>query len=121
MKSARVAFNSRSRPWYRLRLNRLAFSPSLLLIAITAFAGDPLPHDVERFIERREVCEHFRGEPWPEGSTREDAERRSFVARELEKHCAGSDAQLAALRRKYRNDKTVIRTLEPYEDVIEAK
>jgi len=122
MKGARVVpFSSRSQPWRRLRQSRFAFAPPIFLLAATAFASGPLPPDVERFIERREVCEHFRGEPWPEGRTREDEERRSLIARELKKHCAGSDAQLGALRHKYHDEKTVIRKLERYEDAIEAR
>lgn len=103
------------------KAGRLAFCPTLLLMATAASASQPLPQEVERFVERREVCEHFPGEPWPEGHTREDAERRSFLARELDRHCSGSDAQLGSLRRNYRDDKTILRTLERYEDTIQAK
>jgi hypothetical protein len=103
------------------KAGRLAFGPVLLLMATAASASQPLPQDVERFVKRREVCEHFRDEPWPEGRTPEDAERRSFIVRQLEEHCSGSDRQFASLRRKYRDDKTVIQRLERYEDMIEAK
>lgn len=105
----------------RPHLHQAAVSTTLTLIAATVFASHPLPRDVERFVERRAVCEHFRDEPWPEGPTPEDAERRSFIVLQLEEHCSGSDRQLASLRRKYRDDKTVIQRLERYEDMIEAK
>lgn len=122
MEGAKAApLSARRQPRFHPSLLHFVFGPPLLLIATTAFAAQPLPPDVARFVERREVCEHFRGEPWPEGRTQDEVERRSFIARELAKHCAGSDAQFAALRRKYRDDQRVIRTLERYENAIEAK
>lgn len=51
--------------------------------------GNILPHDITKFVERRDVCDHFRGEPY-EG----DAERRDFIERQLNEYCNGTDAEL---------------------------
>ena len=45
-------------------------------------------------IEQRRLCEHFRSEPWPEGSSTEDEERRAFIAGQLARHCKGVDQTL---------------------------
>jgi hypothetical protein len=37
--------------------------------------------------QRRELCEHFRAEPWPEGQSVEDKERRAFIAGQLDRYC----------------------------------
>jgi hypothetical protein len=44
----------------------------LLLAASPSWAAESYPQDVAEYIERRETCEHFREEPWPEGSSAED-------------------------------------------------
>ena len=68
--------------------------------ASSASAADgALPRDVAQFIERRDLCEHSRGE-----SLEGDTQRRAFVARRLRQYCVGSDAALARLRKKYADD-----------------
>jgi hypothetical protein len=84
------------------------------LVAYPALAQPHLPEDVARFIERRDACDHFRGEePY-------DAERREFLAQQTRALCVGTDAQLAKLKEKYRRDKTVATRLDEYEPRIEA-
>jgi hypothetical protein len=41
-------------------------------------------------IQQRELCAHFRAEPWPEGSSVEDKERRDFIAGQLDRYCTGT-------------------------------
>jgi len=78
-------------------------------------AKPKLPADVVRFKERRDLCEHFRGEdPY-------DRERRRFLGENLNKYCAGTDAELASLKAKYEGNATVRKVLDSYEEKIEAE
>ncbi len=91
----------------------------LIAIAIISFASAAigqarLPEDVARFIERRDECDHFRGEaPY-------DSKRREFLERQTLELCAGSDKQLAELKKKYARDGTVMKRLDEYEAEIES-
>lgn len=77
------------------------------------------PHEVRAFIDRRAECYHFRGEPWPEGDSAYELERRKELTAEMKNACAGSDARLIALREKYRDDANVVAALAAYESDIE--
>lgn len=88
---------------------------SLLLAA----EGDPL--DVKEYVERREICEHLRQEPWPEGTSLEEKERREFLAAQLVRQCQGSDKDLLELKKKYKNNQSVMKRLERYEAIIEGQ
>jgi hypothetical protein len=88
-----------------------------ILCALTsraAGAADSLPPDVAKFAERRDICDHFRGEPF-EG----DAARRAFVFSQANAYCAATDKELARLRRKYSGDRRVLGRLDAYESCIE--
>jgi hypothetical protein len=75
--------------------------------------GPKLPTDVAKFIERRDGCDHFRGEePY-------DAERRKFLESNIRKLCIGTDRELSTLRRKYSKNPRVISRLSEYEQKIE--
>ena len=80
-----------------------------------------LPTDVKSFVEQRDGCDHFRGEPWPEGNDPEDKERRDFISKNLDNLCTGTDKSLKALRNKYRDDRAVAELLRKYEDRIEHR
>ena len=68
---------------------------------------------VEKFKERRDLCDHFRGEdPY-------DEERRKFLEENLKKYCTGTDKELTSLKAKYKNNKAVMKVLEKYEEKIE--
>ncbi len=91
---------------------------SIFLIAVSTVSGarePPIPGDVANFIQRRDVCDHFRGEPY-EG----DPERRRFVEQQSNRYCTGTDRELAALRRKYSANPAVLDRLSGYETCIEA-
>jgi hypothetical protein len=83
----------------------------------TAFANEvpaQLPQDVSSFIEKRDLCDHFRGEdPY-------DEERRAFLEENLVKFCTGTDAALAELKQKYHNNPSIMDVLNRYEDKIET-
>jgi hypothetical protein len=68
------------------------------------------------FIDRREGCDHMRGEMPDPGEKRHTKE----VSREIEKLCKGTDKRLAQLKKKYASDVLVIRRLNEFEGIIEA-
>jgi hypothetical protein len=73
------------------------------------------PDDVAQFVERRQTCDHFRGEePY-------SAERRAELEAASDKYCRGTDRELAALRSKYRNNAGILKVLDTFENDIEAK
>lgn len=74
-----------------------------------AAGANGLPADVQAFIERREGCEHWAGEP------DYDAERRKQIADAVDELCPGIDKQLAALRKRYARDPQVIAALADLE------
>lgn len=90
-----------------------------LLFAAPSWAAETYPQEVAEYVERRELCEHFRQEPWPEGSSEADRARRAFIAAGFKRHCTGADQAIRALRQKYRGDRTVMDRLEKYEADIE--
>jgi hypothetical protein len=78
-----------------------------------AEAQQAFPPDVARFVEQRELCEHFLGEePY-------DAERRKFLEKRVRETCTGTDARLAALMKKYKRNPAVANKLNEYEAKIE--
>lgn len=92
---------------------------TIVLFASPAVAGAAeLPPDVQAFIVDRELCDHFREEP-ADGGTPEQDQRRGFVRESIEIHCPGTDRRLAALKRRYAGNLTVLSRLSRYEDSIE--
>ena len=73
------------------------------------------PDDVAQFVERRQTCDHFRGEePY-------SPERRAEIEAASEKFCRGTDRELAALRSKYQNNAGILKILDAFENDIEAR
>lgn len=91
-----------------------------LLLSGSALAAEAYPQEVATYIERRELCEHFRQEPWPEGASAEDRQRREFIASQWDRYCRGSDQALRELKRKYKANQAVMDRLESYETDIEG-
>jgi len=80
-----------------------------------ALAQPQWPADLARFIERRDACDHFRGEdPY-------DQERREFLNQKMTALCVGTDEELSRLKSKYRNDQRVVSKLNEYEAQIEPR
>jgi len=80
-------------------------------------AAEKLPREVQKFVEQRDSCEHFRGEvPDPE-----ERERMREVSLQIEKFCRGTDKKLASLKKKYRSSVVVQRRLAKYEPQIEPE
>lgn len=91
----------------------------LLLLAISSgpsYADGILPDDVEKFVSRREGCDHFRGEiPEPN-----EKARMREVEREIRRLCTGTDKQLARLKKKYAAEAQIMATLNEFDPVIES-
>ena len=94
---------------------------ALLTLSSTVLAAESLPADVQSFVDTRQTCDHFRGEPWNLGDEPEIKGRREFILESIKKYCTGSDKRLAELRRKYRDNPKIIERLREYEDYIEAR
>jgi hypothetical protein len=88
-------------------MRRSALWLLLYAIALAVRAEEPLPPDVKSFVEQRDTCDHFRGEPYggpSDGESVEQSERREFVIASQEKYCTGTDKRLTELKLKYRGD-----------------
>ncbi|WP_414222067.1 hypothetical protein [Cupriavidus necator] len=95
---------------------------TLILCGITSVAvaeSKGLPQEVKSYIAERNICDHFRGEPI-EGNSPEQIERREFVADSLDIYCSGTDKRLAALKRRYKNNRAAMDKLSQYEERIEG-
>ena len=91
------------------------FIVSLVFVTAQVSAETPLPKDVQRLLADREACDHWRGEePY-------DAERRAAIDWAVCHSCTGTDAKLAALKKKYRNNTTVMEKLNAQSEKVEPE
>jgi len=89
----------------------------LTAAALTACATQQTPKEVEDFVARRDLCDHFRGEiPDPE-----QVEQMRETLGQIDRYCTGTDAALAALKERYRGNPDVMEKLGGYEAHIERK
>jgi hypothetical protein len=72
-----------------------------------------LPADVRAFIERRDACDHFRGE------VLSDPSQAREVRRELDYYCTGIDAELARLKRVHARHHDMRKVLDAYDPHVE--
>jgi hypothetical protein len=89
------------------------------MLAVLAIAGCGAPpdyKDVAAFVERRQLCEHFAGEI-PGDS---NSERQKELIDSANKHCAGIDAMLDALKSKYAKHGAITEKLNSFEPVLPA-
>lgn len=77
-----------------------------------------LPADVALFVDLRDGCDHFRGEPWDSGEEPAIKERREFIFQNIKELCTRTDKQLEELRNKYRNNPMIFDLLGKYEDIL---
>jgi hypothetical protein len=98
-------------------LGRMIFRRALLLllwVQATAIAGEvSMPADVQSYLDRREACDHWRGEYGY------DKERQADIDWSICQTCPGSDAALALLKKKYRSNGAVMARLNTLEEQIE--
>jgi len=87
---------------------------ALACLSTLAHPQAALPADVARYVEERDLCEHFLGEePY-------DAERRKFLEKSVNQYCTGTDRKLKALKLKYKDQPQVLSRLNGYEPGIEG-
>jgi hypothetical protein len=97
-------------------MKKLLILLALLTPGLTVLAENQLPRDVQKFVDRREGCDHMRGEMPDPG----EKQRMKEVNREVEKLCKGTDRQLSQLKKKYASNAAVMQRLNEFEDGIEA-
>ena len=86
-----------------------------LACLLAACASPPPTPDLGAFLQRREICDHLRGE-FPDPP---DPDRVREIEQSINEYCTGTDAQLAALKIRYRDDAAVLKTLSALEPRIE--
>ncbi len=92
---------------------RICFCIFAAMFSLWASAAANFPADVRKFIDRRDGCDHFRGEePY-------DEERRQFLNKNMKNLCTGTDKHLTQLKRKYRHKVLIIKKLNEYDEVTE--
>jgi hypothetical protein len=97
-------------------MKRFVICLALLAPVLPALGKESFPRDVQRFVDRREGCDHMRGEI-PEPS---EKQRMKEVSREIRKLCTGTDKELAQLKRKYASYSAIMQVLNQFEPDIEA-
>jgi len=83
---------------------------ALMPLPVAVLAQDYLPRDVQRFVDRREGCDHMRGE----------LDRMNESSREIRKSCGDTDKELAQLKLKYAANSTIMQILNQFETGSEA-
>ena len=77
------------------------------------------PHEVRAFLDQRETCDYFRGEPWPEGDSADALARRKELTDAMKTSCSGTDKRLAELRVRYRGNEDINRVLAAFDSSVE--
>ncbi len=100
----------------RLKMRFVIASLLAVVLYIPAWAvQSDFPEDVTTFLLDRESCDHWRGE---DGY---DAERKADIDWSICASCTGTDEKLPLLKKKYRDNKSVIAKLNELEPQIEPK
>lgn len=89
----------------------------VLALLMLSCAADQPPMNVDEFFERRDICDHLRGE-FPDPP---NPERAKEIIEGIDKYCTGTDAQLAALKVRYADNPAILKRLNAYEPRIERK
>lgn len=87
-----------------------------LLVPTLPVLAEYLPTDVQRFVYRREGCDHMRGEV----PDRAEGPRMRDIGRQIDKQCKDTDKELAQLKKKYAANSTIMQILNQFEADIEA-
>lgn len=95
-------------------MKRAVFASILFVTAgLCRAAPAPFPRDVRDFVATRESCDHWRGE------VGYDDERKAEIDWATCQACQGTDAKLAGLKRKYRNNARITEKLGEFDPKIE--
>ena len=85
----------------------------LLPLLVVAEDKKLLPKEVQEFIEKRDGCDHFRGEP------AYNEQRRKDLIAQMKALCTGTDKALAKLKIKYKQNVHIHKVLSKYDPNIE--
>ena len=100
-----------------MKITALAFLALTATTLLSCASIQQRPMDVERFVERRDVCDHLRGEIPDQPSP----ERTKEIVDGISKYCTGTDMQLETLKNRYANNQSIMSILNSYEADIEAR
>ncbi len=89
---------------------------TIFLASPSIYAEGKYPLDLSQFIEKREQCDHFRGEI----SGESEIDNAQDINIQLDKYCKGTDKTLSELKNKYKNNKEITNKLNSYESKIES-
>jgi hypothetical protein len=78
------------------------------------------PADVRAFIDMRDGCDHWRGEPWPDHADDPQEVRKKQILEAIKESCTGTDKRLSALKAAYAGDPKILQLLDEYEADIES-
>lgn len=78
------------------------------------------PAEIRDFIDMRDACDHWRGEPVPEHEDDPDGVRGKQIIDALNASCTGTDKRLAGLKATYAKDPRILELLEEFEPDIES-
>jgi hypothetical protein len=98
------------------KMKRLLIYLAMLAPIPPTSAAGIAPRDVQHFVDKREGCDHMRGEI-PDPS---DKQSMKALNREIRKLCTGTDKELQKLKRKYAANPAIMQILNEYEPDIEA-
>jgi hypothetical protein len=90
----------------------------LTSLALVACATAEFPVEVSAFVERRDICDHLRGEISGEPT---DEEQGKVLAAQLDKYCKGTDKELSTLKQRYAGNQRIMDRLSTYESRIEPR
>ncbi|MFT3898501.1 MAG: hypothetical protein QM719_12575 [Thermomonas sp.] len=78
------------------------------------------PADVRDFVNMRDACDHWRGEPIPEHEDDPEGVRKKQIIDAMNESCAGTDKRLAALKSAYAQDPRILKLLDEFEPDVES-
>lgn len=93
-----------------------AITGALLGALCVSCATEPSQQDLDTFLERREICDHLRGEV-PEPGDRAVMDEFN---RQINTYCKGTDAQLQQMKRRLAGNPRAMEKLNDLEPGIES-
>ena len=100
-----------------MKITRTLFAITIAVSILCSCATQQDTSDIDRFVDRRDRCDHLAGEiPDPP-----NPERMKEVIDGIDKYCTGTDAELAALKVRYANNLVIMNKLNQYESHVERK
>lgn len=101
-----------------MMLQKIGFTSTIMLMC-TALCAKGFPDNVQKYIENRQLCDHFRGE-YPESEGWGEAYQKRFeeVNKAINKNCQGTDQALMELKQQYKTNQVIMNKLNEFEENI---